>query len=326
MRAGAAGVRAGLPRHLPRGVRPVLGELLGLRRYGAAMRRLLALDDEQRAGRRATPARSQGMDYAESRPYTPGDDVRRIDWRVTARTGRAHTKIFRPEPGGDLYCLVDQRAPMHFGTRAAFKSVLAAQLAALAGWAAAAGGERFGALVAGAQDASIPIGAAEASAAALCAALAAEATQAAGLIADATRGAASAADAPPAGATLDRLAARAAGEAALGTRFIVVSDFAEPDGTLERAVRALRTRGDLVLIAVLDALEVRLPPPARYPLTDGRQQLVLDTARAQVHAAHARDLQARRVRLARLAARPGTRCHEVRTGEDLFAALARPFA
>ena len=316
MRAGAAGVRAGLPRHLPRGVRPVLGELLGLRRYGAAMRRLLALDDEQRAGRRATPARSQGMDYAESRPYTPGDDVRRIDWRVTARTGRAHTKIFRPEPGGDLYCLVDQRAPMHFGTRAAFKSVLAAQLAALAGWAAAAGGERFGALVAGAQDASIPIGAAEASAAALCAALAAEATHAAGLVADAS----------PNGAALDRLAARAAGEAALGTRFIVVSDFAEPEGTLERAAQALRTRGDLVLIAVLDALEVRLPPPARYPLTDGRQQLMLDTARAEVHAAHARDLQARRVRLARLAARPGTRCHEVRTGEDLFAALARPFA
>jgi uncharacterized protein (DUF58 family) len=332
MRAGAASLGAGLPRHVPRGVRPDPGELLELRRYGAAMRRVLALDDEQREGRRAPSARSQGMDYAESRPYTPGDDVRRIDWRVTARTRRTHTKIFRPEPGGDLYCLVDQRAPMHFGTRAAFKAVVAAHLAALAGWAAAAGGERFGALVAGGSGARIPIGAAEGSAAALCAALAPEGALASEAARDAEpgagafHGAAPAVDASADGARLDRLAARAAGEAALGTRFVVVSDFADPEGTLERAVQALRARGDLVLVNVLDALEVRLPPPARYPLTDGREELVLDTARAGVLAAHARDLQARRVRLARLAARPGTRCHEVRTGEDLFAALARPLA
>ena len=326
MRAGAASLGAGLPRHVPRGVRPDPGELLDLRRYGAAMRRLLALDDEQREGRRAPAARSQGMDYAESRPYTPGDDVRRIDWRVTARTRRTHTKIFRPEPGGDLYCLVDQRAPMHFGTRAAFKAVVAAHLAALAGWAAAAGGERFGALVAGGSGARIPIGTAEGSAAALCAALAPEGGLGAEPVAGTFQDVAPAANAADDGARLDRLAARAASEAALGTRFVIVSDFADPEGALERAVQALRARGDLVLINVLDALEVRLPPPARYPLTDGREELVLDTARAGVLAAHARDLQARRVRLARLAARPGTRCHEVRTGEDLFAALARPFA
>ena len=292
----------GAPRHVPRGVRPVLEELLALRRHGAAMRRLLALDAERRDGPRARAARSQGMDYAESRPYTPGDDVRRIDWRVTARTGRAHTKIFRPERGADLHCLVDQRAPMRFGTRAAFKSVLAAHLAALAGWAAAAGGERFGASIAGARRASIPSGPAERAAAALCGALAAQ---------DAAEDEA-----------LDRLAARAAAECPPGTRFVLVSDFADADDVLERAAQSLRARGDLVLLCVLDALEVRLPPPARYPLTDGREQLVLDTAPAAVRAAHARDLQARRARLARLAARPGTRCREVRTGEDLFQALA----
>ncbi|HEX9184151.1 MAG TPA: DUF58 domain-containing protein [Burkholderiales bacterium] len=323
--AGAAGASAGLPRLVPRGVRPDEEELLGLRRHGAVMRRVLALDDERREGRRAPPARSQGMDYAESRPYTPGDDVRRIDWRVTARTGRAHTKVFRPEPGGDLFCLVDQRAAMRFGTRAAFKSVLAAHLAALAGWAAVAGGERFGALIAGAQATSVPPGASEGAVAALCAALASEAIAAEAFDEDA--GAAPLrTGTPESGVALDRLAARAAGQAGLGTRFVVISDFAEPEATLERAAGALRARGELILVAVLDALEVRLPPPARYPLTDGREQLVLDTGRAPVRAAHARDLQARRTLLARLAARPGTRCHEVRTGEDLFAALARPFA
>jgi uncharacterized protein (DUF58 family) len=298
--------RAGAPRHVPRGVRPALERLVGLRRYGAEMRRLLAIDAERRDGPRAPAARSPGMDYAESRPYTAGDDVRRIDWRVTARTGRAHTKLFQHERGHDLYCLVDQRAPMRFGTRAAFKSVLAAEIAALAGWAAAEGANRFGALVAGGRGAHIRAGAAEGAAPALCAALAALE--------------------PGDDAPLDQLAARAATEAAVGTRFIVVSDFTDGDAALENAVRRLRARGDVVLIWVFDALEVRLPPPARYPLTDGREHLVLDTASAGVRAAHARAVAARRERLARFAAQPGTRCHAVRTGEELFSALERPFA
>jgi uncharacterized protein (DUF58 family) len=299
-------MRAGAPRHVPRGVRPALGQLVGLRRYGAEMRRLLAIDAERRDGPRAPAARSPGMDYAESRPYTAGDDVRRIDWRVTARTGRAHTKLYQHERGHDLYCLVDQRAPMRFGTRAAFKSVLAAEIAALAGWAAAEGANRFGALVAGGRGAHIRAGAAEGAAPALCAALAALE--------------------PGDDAPLDQLAARAATEAAVGTRFIVVSDFTDGDAALENAVRRLRARGDVVLIWVFDALEVRLPPPARYPLTDGREHLVLDTASAGVRAAHARAVAARRERLARFAAQPGTRCHAVRTGEELFSALERPFA
>lgn len=306
----AHGLGAALPRHVPRGVRPALKDLLHLRRYGAAMRRALALDDETREGRRA-PARSQGMDYAESRPYSPGDDVRRIDWRVTARTGRVHTKIFRLERTEDIYCLVDQRGPMRFGTRAAFKSVVAAEIAALAGWAAAAGGDRFGALIAGIPGADIRAGAAERSAAALCAALAAPETTDQAAI-----------DEP----ALDTFAARAAKEAAAGTRFVVVSDFADHDPGFERAMKLLRARGALVLLWVLDSMEERLPPSGCYPLTDGREHLVLDTAAAGVRAAHARDLAKRRERLARCAAQPGTSCRVVRTGEDLFSALERRFA
>jgi uncharacterized protein (DUF58 family) len=296
---------AGTPRHVPRGVRPALEQLAALRRYGAEMRRLLNLEAERREGARAPAARSQGMDYAESRPYTPGDDVRRIDWRVTARTGRAHTKLFEHERGHDLYCLVDQRAPMRFGTRAAFKSVLAAEIAALAGWAAAEGANRFGALVAGAKGAQIRAGAAEGAAPALCRLLAALE--------------------PDEDAPLDALAARAAQEAAIGTRFVVVSDFADDDAVLEIALRRLRTRGELVLIWVYDALELRLPPAARYPLTDGQAHLLIDTASTAVRAAQARSVAARRARLARFAAQPGTRCHAVRTGEELFSALERPF-
>lgn len=305
---------AGQPRHLPRGAHPALQELLGLRRYGAQMRRLLAIDRQARDVPRAPAARSQGMDYAESRPYTPGDDVRRIDWRVTARTGRAHTKLFQHERGNDLYCIVDQRAAMHFGTCAAFKSVVAAQVAALAGWAAAAGGDRFGALIAGAGVTSIRSGAAEGSTPSLCSALCAGASPEV----ETSR--------PDSGdAALDRLAARAVGEAAIGTRFVVASDFADPGASVANALRLLRARGDVVLVWVFDPMEVRLPPPAQYPLTDGYDSLVLDTAQAGVRAAHAREVAARRTRLAGFAARSGTRCLAVQTGEELFAALARPF-
>jgi uncharacterized protein (DUF58 family) len=297
-------MHAGAPRHVPRGMRPTLEELIGLRRHGAEMRRLLGLDVERRVGQRASAARSQGMDYAESRPYSPGDDVRRIDWRITARTGRAHTKLYQAEPGSDLYCLVDLRAPMHFGTRAAFKSVLAAHLAALAAWAAAEGGERFGALVAGAPPLRVAPGAAQGAASALCAALAAD----------------------PAGdgAALDTLAALAARDTAVGTRFVVVSDFSDDEDTLARALKALRARGELVLVWVFDPLEVRPPPPACYAVTDGREQLVLDAASPAVRAAQLRDAAARRARVALLCASRGTLCRAVATGEDLFAALARP--
>ncbi|MGH8688132.1 MAG: DUF58 domain-containing protein [Burkholderiales bacterium] len=293
----------GLPRHVPRGARSALDDLLALRRYGAAMRRLLALDAERDA--RTRTARAAGMDYAESRPYAAGDDVRRIDWRVTARTGRAHTKLYRMERGRDVCAIADQRAPMRFGTRAAFKSVVAAELAALAGWAAAEGGDRFGALVAGAGGAHIRPGEAELAVAGLCAALAA----------------------PGAGedAPLDALASRAAAASPPGTRFFVASDFADDESVLLRAVGTLRARGDAVLVWVHDSLELRLPPPARYPLTDGRDALVLDTGSRAVRAAHSNDAAARRRSLARLAAFPGVRVLAVRSGEDLFAALARGF-
>ncbi len=292
-------IEAGLPRHVPRGVRPVLHELLALRRHGAAMRRLLALDAERHEGARARAFRDQGMDYVESRPYSAGDDVRRIDWRVTARTGRAHTKIFRPERGGDVVCLVDQRAPMRFGTRAAFKSVVAAHVAVLAGWAAAAGGERFGAYISGARAQHVPLGAAEGAASILCSMLAAQ-------------------EPGEEEEPLERLAALAAAEAPIGTRFVLVSDLAEPGEALERAAQSLRARGELVLVCVRDPLELRLPPPARYPLTDGRESLVLDTASVAVRAAHALALEAHRARLHRLAAHPGTRCLALCAGEDLF--------
>ncbi|OZY85805.1 DUF58 domain-containing protein [Cellvibrio mixtus] len=104
------------------------------------------------SGGERTRFRGRGMDFEEVRLYQPGDDIRSIDWRVTARTQVAHTKIFREERERPVFMVVDQRSPLFFGSTRCFKSVLAAHIAALLGWAALANGDRLGALVFGDYD------------------------------------------------------------------------------------------------------------------------------------------------------------------------------
>jgi uncharacterized protein (DUF58 family) len=96
---------------------------------------------------RAMRLRGRGMEYEESRAYVFGDDVRTLDWRVMARTGEAHTKLFAEEKERASLIAVDLSASMFYGTRFAFKSWAAAQLAAHLGWLASFAGERIGGLV-----------------------------------------------------------------------------------------------------------------------------------------------------------------------------------
>ncbi|EIJ41083.1 hypothetical protein BegalDRAFT_0160 [Beggiatoa alba B18LD] len=91
-----------------------------------------------------SPFKGRGMEFDEARPYQAGDDIRAIDWRVTARTGKVHTKLFREERERPVFVWVDHRAPMFFATRGVFKSVLAAQLASLLAWTAHQAGDRVG--------------------------------------------------------------------------------------------------------------------------------------------------------------------------------------
>ena len=91
--------------------------------------------------------RGRGIDFDEVRYYHPGDDVRAIDWRVTARTGDAHIKLFREERERPVLVACDQRNSMQFGSRRCFKSVQAAELTALISWAALQHNDRVGGLV-----------------------------------------------------------------------------------------------------------------------------------------------------------------------------------
>jgi uncharacterized protein (DUF58 family) len=125
-------------------VRVSLVELIALR--GRVTRLRVPPQDSRatRVGAQTSRLYGRGMDYAESRAYQPGDDVRRMDWRLTARLGRLHTKLFQEEREGQLLILLDQHPSMRFGTRVRFKSVQAARAAALAAWYTVKAGERVG--------------------------------------------------------------------------------------------------------------------------------------------------------------------------------------
>jgi uncharacterized protein (DUF58 family) len=99
------------------------------------------------AGPHLSAFKGRGMEFDETRPYQPGDDVRSLHWRIIARTGKPHTKLFREERERSVLLWVDYRTPMWFATRGAFKAVLAARAAALLAWSAADHGDRVGGLV-----------------------------------------------------------------------------------------------------------------------------------------------------------------------------------
>lgn len=101
----------------------------------------------QLLGRFSSKLRGRGLDYAESRHYQPGDELRSIDWRVTARTQTTHTKLFTEEKERPMLIALDQRVAMGFGSRIRFKSVQAAELASLLIWASHRAGDRIGGLL-----------------------------------------------------------------------------------------------------------------------------------------------------------------------------------
>ena len=98
-------------------------------------------------GRHASRLRGRGLDFEDLRDYVVGDDIRNIDWRATARTGRTHVRVYTEERDRPVWLVVNQRQSMFFGSRERMKSVTAAEAAALAAWRVLGGGDRVGAMI-----------------------------------------------------------------------------------------------------------------------------------------------------------------------------------
>jgi uncharacterized protein (DUF58 family) len=244
------------------GIVPTLPELIALR----------ALVQGHRGARRGrhgvhghalSNLRGRGMEYAESREYAQGDDARHIDWRLTARSGRAHTKLFQAERERLTLLVADTSPLLYFGTRVRFKSVQAARAGALAAWIAVRDGDRIAALRGSMAEGPV--------------------TPAAG-----PRGALRVLDAlarwyaqPPADdegllASLDH----ARRLLRPGSRLLVLADPASIAAIPSERWPALAMHHELIVLLLTDPLE-RRPPAARLPFsatTGGRIELGLDAA------------------------------------------------
>jgi uncharacterized protein (DUF58 family) len=241
------------------------------------------------------------------RGYQPGDDIRAIDWRVTARTGAAHTKLFHEERERPVLLLVDQRAAMRFGSRHCFKSVVAAELAALLAWSALADNERIGALLLHDDDhRELRPRNNRRAVLALLSALAEPAADSGGSLALAE-------------------ALRAARRIARpGTSLFILSDFHD---ALEDAAREelfqLTRHTEITALRIVDPLEQCLPPDGRYAVSDGRQRCELDTAGAALQARFAALLAAEQQALVEALQRLGIPLLEASTEDPPLSVLAR---
>lgn len=125
-----------------------LPELLWYQRYTKVLDLTPGMAIQSKlAGTYLAKSKGRGMEFDEVRHYQNGDDVRTIDWRVTARTGKVHTKLFREEKERPVFILTDVGHSMRFGSNLLFKSVQAAHLAALIAWHVKQRGDKLGGLV-----------------------------------------------------------------------------------------------------------------------------------------------------------------------------------
>jgi uncharacterized protein (DUF58 family) len=289
------------------GVHIDVAELIQLRPQS----RGLSLQWPQRTaqnGAGMAPARrhGRGIDYQESRNYQPGDDIRTLDWRVTARTGRPHTKLYREERERAVVVVVDLGPSMQFGTRVAFKAVIAARAAALFAWTAVRQGDRIGGFLFGAREhRELRPAGGDAGVLRLLQALAAWTEP----------------PVPTGHGDLSGALRRLRAVLRPGSLIVILSDF--PALELEGHLAALRPHHDLLVCRIVDRLELAPPPAGRYALTDGRQVGVIDTRSRSVcdrYADYFNDLQARIERLLKTLAIP---LLQLTTDEDVATGLRR---
>ncbi|WP_341987348.1 DUF58 domain-containing protein [Azorhizobium sp. AG788] len=249
--------------------------------------------------------RGRGMEFDEVRAYQPGDDIRTIDWRVTARTGRTHTKLFQEERERPVLILLDARTFMRFGTRDTFKSVLAAKAAAVLTWVSMEGGDRVGGAVV------MPSGI-----------VSHRPQRSRGRILGFVKAMAEATQngfgAPP--PRLEPTLAEAIGRLRQGSRpgtlVFLVSDFHDFDAAAARELNRLSLQCQVTNVFVFDALEAATPRGGHYPVSDGEAISSLNADSAAVRAAYAQRFAARRDAVEALSRQRGMAFIPLQTGDD----------
>lgn len=246
------------------GVVAQLNELLALRRYAQSVR-YQPEGRAQRGGGHLSKLRGRGMDFAEVRNYQAGDEIRHMEWRVTARTGRPHVKVYQEERERPVVLLTDFSSSMYFGTRKAFKSVTAARLASLLAWTAIKHGDRAGGLFfsENSHQELMPRG------------------RESGIL--------------PMLASLSEFTQRHINQfenredsflkallrlrrvAKPGSILVLISDFYHMNAECQKHLYRLRHHNDVLAYHICDPIEIQPPKPQQYAISNGQEEMLLDT-------------------------------------------------
>ena len=263
------------------------------------------------SGLKISKTRGRGVDFSEVRQYQPGDDARMIDWRVTARKNKPHTKIFREERERPVLIFVDQSQQMFFGSKLRLKSVAAADITARIAWQTLDAGDRVGAVIVDNHDQHLfrPY----------------RSSRAVGRLLN---------QLALSNQSLTRHPGRLSDSAQLAGlqqlqrlthnrfRIFVVSDFAGDSDMWRTHLQRLARNNQVDLIHVYDPLDKELPPTGHYSVTDGEQRVNFFSGNPRIRRNYAQQFQNRCDALQDLCRHPSMnyRClatHSIELSSDL---------
>lgn len=247
-----------------RGLSVSLDELIKMRRYVNYVKPQAAKKTSSLlAGDVKSAFKGRGLEFEEIRGYAFGDDVRDMDWRVTARRNEPYIKVFQEERDREIYVLLDFSASMVFGTKKELKSVFAAKTAALIGWVALENRDRFGCIIYDGDQSYVFK--AKSGVKNLLAILNTIAKMSVKILQN-----------PHEGNFGKALKITEKTIKNQGNIFIL-SDFSNFDNNIKNALFALSQKGELYMLAVSDELEINPPKKGEYMAEYAGQQLVFNT-------------------------------------------------
>ena len=211
-----------------------------------------------------SPFKGRGMEFDEIREYKAGDDIRNLDWKVTAKVGKPFTKLFHEERERPIFLLVDMRPSMRFATKVAFKSVIAAKIAAMIVWSAKSAGDKLGGIVVSASK-YIRLKSHK------------QRRHMLGFLGAMTE--ASTDSAPKSGTSLAKAVSDLRHVTGLGGAVFIISDFYDFNDDVKKQLAMIASHSDLICIYVEDKLEGTAPPSGIYRINDGfGRSLTINTA------------------------------------------------
>ena len=234
------------------------------------------------SGIKLSKTKGRGVDFAEVRAYQPGDDVRAIDWRVTARKNKPHTKLFREERERPALLFVDQSQHMFFGSKQRLKSVAAAELAGRIAWQTFAAGDRVGGIVISNDLQALyrPF----------------RTSRAIGRLLAQVAVANQALKRSP---RLDTQTSKFTGLEQLrrltqsNYKIFVISDFSGDLTSWSEQIKKLARNNQVVALHIQDPLDKELPPADHYVITDGNQRLQFYSGKENLRAKYSADFAER---------------------------------